>query len=166
MTGDSQPVSASEAEQNQRGGASTVPAEALDALNRIGAIAGDLGSERVAGAANDLAERLSEGRFYVACVGQFKRGKSTVIDAPIGEAIRPTGITPVTAVPTVLRFGERHAARVRFAHGEWKWIPHTELEQYVSEEHNPENAKEVGGVEVFVPSSLLASGMCLVDTPG
>ena len=38
--------------------------------------------------------------------------------------------------------------------------------QYVSEEHNPENAKGVAGVEVFVPSPLLADGMCFVDTPG
>lgn len=36
----------------------------------------------------------------------------------------------------------------------------------MSEEHNPSNEKGVSGVEVFVPSSLLATGMCLVDTPG
>ena len=41
-----------------------------------------------------------------------------------------------------------------------------DLEQYVSEEHNPENVKGVAGAEVFVPSPLLATGMCLVDTPG
>ncbi len=41
-----------------------------------------------------------------------------------------------------------------------------ELELYVSEEHNPENLKGVAGAEVFVPSPLLATGMCLVDTPG
>lgn len=40
------------------------------------------------------------------------------------------------------------------------------LASYVSEEGNPENAKGVAGVEVSVPSPLLASGMCLVDTPG
>ena len=41
-----------------------------------------------------------------------------------------------------------------------------DLAQYVSEELNPENKKRVEGVEVFLPSRLLASGMCLVDTPG
>jgi hypothetical protein len=40
------------------------------------------------------------------------------------------------------------------------------LDEYVSEEKNPENGKGVRAVEVYVPSSLLASGMCLVDTPG
>lgn len=38
--------------------------------------------------------------------------------------------------------------------------------QGVSEEHNPANEKGVTGAEVFVPSSLLATGLCLVDTPG
>lgn len=37
---------------------------------------------------------------------------------------------------------------------------------YVSEERNPENARQVKTIEVFVPSPLLANGMCLVDTPG
>jgi Dynamin family len=36
----------------------------------------------------------------------------------------------------------------------------------VTEEENPENEKGVAAVEVFLPSHLLASGMCLVDTPG
>ena len=50
--------------------------------------------------------------------------------------------------------------------GKWKTIRPEELPQYVSEELNPENKKRVEGVEAFLPSPLLASGMCLVDTPG
>ena len=50
--------------------------------------------------------------------------------------------------------------------GSWQEIAVTDLSQYVSEEHNPENTKGVTGVEVFVPSALLSTGMCLVDTPG
>jgi len=40
------------------------------------------------------------------------------------------------------------------------------LKEYVTEELNPENKKGVDGAEVFVPSPLLSSGMCFVDTPG
>ena len=54
----------------------------------------------------------------------------------------------------------------RAADGSWQEIAVSELHQYVSEEHNPENTKGVTGVEVFVPSALLSTGMCLVDTPG
>jgi hypothetical protein len=54
-----------------------------------------------------LAERLRDGRFHVVCVGQFKRGRSTLINALVGEDALPTGVVPVTSVVTVLRHGER-----------------------------------------------------------
>ncbi len=135
-------------------------------LLQLATLATQLGSEHVANKANDLAARLAEGRFFVACVGQFKRGKSTLIGALIGESILPTGFVPVTAVPTVIRFGSTKSARIRSTDGSWQEITLPELEQYVSEEHNPENIKGVAGAEVFMPSPLLATGMCLVDTPG
>jgi hypothetical protein len=135
-------------------------------LLELATLAMELGSEHVTSEAGELAARLAEGRFYVACVGQFKRGKSTLIGALIGESILPTGFVPVTAVPTVIRFGSTKSARIRSIDGAWREIALHELEQYVSEEHNPENIKGVAGAEVFVPSPLLAMGMCLVDTPG
>ncbi len=135
-------------------------------LLELATLATELGSEHVANDATELAARLAEGRFFVACVGQFKRGKSTLIGALIGESILPTGFVPVTAVPTVVRFGSVKGARIRSTDGTWRDIAVHELEQYVSEEHNPENVKGVAGAEVFVPSPLLATGMCLVDTPG
>jgi GTPase Era involved in 16S rRNA processing len=102
----------------------------------------------------------------VACIGQFKRGKSTLLNALIGQPLLPTGVVPVTSVPTVVRFGTTGNARVRFEGREWKPIPLNEVEEYVSEAKNPENAKKVIGVEIFAHCRLLQSGMCLVDTPG
>src|ERR1700683_5266044 len=135
-------------------------------LLRLADLAEELETVPVAEEARELAARISEGRFYVACVGQFKRGKSTLINALIGAPIVPTGFIPVTAVPTVIRFGERLSARVRLLDGSWNEIPVSELKQYVTEELNPENKKHVQGAEAFVPSPLLSSGMCIVDTPG
>ena len=119
-----------------------------------------------------LAERVTASQFYVACVGQFKRGKSTLIDALLGDAVLPRGIVPVTAVPTVVRYGPERAARVQCRpsthapHSEWRAIAVEDVAQYVAEEYNPANEKGVAAVEVFEPCALLASGMCLVDTPG
>lgn len=126
----------------------------------------ELGSTRVPEEARALAARVSEGRFYLACIGQFKRGKSTLINALIEDPVLPVGFTPVTAVPTVIRYGQRQRARIHGRDSSWQEISIGDLKQYVSEEHNPENLKGVEGAEVFVPSALLASGMCLVDTPG
>jgi GTP-binding protein EngB required for normal cell division len=135
-------------------------------LLRLANLAEELGAEPVAEEARELAARVSEGRFYVACVGQFKRGKSTLLNALIGHAVLPTGFVPVTAASTVIRFGDQPRARVRMRDGAWREIAMTELKEYVTEELNPENKKAVDGAEVFVPSSLLSSGMCFVDTPG
>jgi GTP-binding protein EngB required for normal cell division len=136
------------------------------ALARLARLAEEASAVAIAADARELSARLLEGRFYLAVVGQFKRGKSTLINALVGDAVLPAGVAPVTALVTVVRHGLRRGARVRFQDGLWRDIEPAELPAFVSEEGNPENAKNVTGVEVFVPSALLASGMCLVDTPG
>jgi predicted GTPase len=137
------------------------------ALLRMAELADEFGATNVATDARSVAERVSEGRFYVACIGQFKRGKSSVLNALVGDNVLPTGVVPVTTVPTIVRHGSHRAARVRFetAAG-WKDIPVNTVDEYVSEDKNPENAKHVAALEIFVPSPLLATGMCFVDTPG
>jgi len=135
-------------------------------LLQLAGLAQELESEAVAEEARELAGRVSEGRFYVACIGQFKRGKSTLLNALVDRELVPTGFVPVTAVPTVIRFGEELRARIRMRDGSWQDIGMSDLKQYVTEELNPENKKGVDGAEVFVPSPLLSSGMCFVDTPG
>ena len=138
----------------------------LAPLETLAQVARELGIADVERQAESLAERLAEGRFNVAVLGQFKRGKSSLINALLGRPILPTGIVPVTAVPTVVRYWQQPHARVRLADGEWTDIEAGSVEEYVSEEYNSENRLGVTAVEVGVPSPLLASGMCLVDTPG
>jgi hypothetical protein len=135
-------------------------------LDRVARIAEEAGAPKMAIEARALRAKAESGRFYVACVGQFKRGKSTLLDALIGEPLLPIGVLPVTSVPTVVCHGTERAARVRLRDGRWKRIDLRELEEYVSEAENPENVKQVSAVEALIPNPLLADGMCLVDTPG
>ena len=168
QTGEEAPLlpSASVASEQQK----TAPenSHGESALLRLAELAEEFDAEQVAADARSVAERVSEGRFYVACIGQFKRGKSSVLNALVGDSVLPTGVVPVTTVPTIVRHGPHAAARVRFqaAAGGWTDIPVKTVDEYVSEEKNPENAKHVAGLEIFVPSPLLATGMCFVDTPG
>ncbi len=138
------------------------PSEQLVSLVRL---ANEAGAPEIAVEASALVDRLAEGRFYVACIGQFKRGKSTLLNALVGQPLLPAGIVPITTAVTVLRWGPAPTARVRLE-GDWQEIAVGDLAVYVSEERNPANRKGVSLVEVFVPSPLLAHGMCLVDTPG
>jgi hypothetical protein len=143
-------------------------AEAVETgvLDRVARLAAELDASDAAQDARALAERVREGRFYVTCIGQFKRGKSTLLNALVGDAVLPAGVIPVTAAITILRFGEKKSARVELEGGRRLSIDPGEIISFVAEEKNPDNEKGVLAVEVFLPSPLLASGMCLVDTPG
>ena len=134
-------------------------------LVTLARLATEAGTPEIASEASALVDRLAEGRFYVACIGQFKRGKSTLLNALVGQPLLPSGIIPITTAVTVLRWGSEPRARVRLER-DWHEIAVGDLAAYVSEEQNPANRKGVSLVEVFVPSPLLAHGMCLVDTPG
>jgi GTP-binding protein EngB required for normal cell division len=134
-------------------------------IRRLGALAQQAGLLVLAEEGERLAERASVGSYYVACLGQFKRGKSSLLNSLLGKSVLPTGVAPVTSVATVVRFGPYPRARVRFADG-WQKISPEALTEYVTEASNPGNRKGALAVEVFDPSPLLAGGMCLVDTPG
>jgi len=142
-----------------------LPARVAAELRRLAELSRQAGLSALAEESGRLAERASVGNYYVACLGQFKRGKSSLLNSLLGKALLPTGVAPVTSVATVVRFGPHPRARVRVAEG-WQEIPPTTLAEYVTEAGNPANQKRVLAVEVFEPAPLLAEGMCLVDTPG
>src|ERR1700691_5606755 len=97
-------------------------------LHRLAGLATEFGAQQIASTARTIANRISEGRFYVACVGQFKRGKSTLLNALIGRAILPAGVIPVTSVPTILRFGTIPDARLRLQDSDWMAISINDIE--------------------------------------
>ncbi len=137
-----------------------------DALSALHAIASEVGAAEIAADVHTLGARVAEGLYYVACVGQFKRGKSTLLNALAGMPLLPTGVVPVTAVITIVRYGDPVRALVRFVDGREESVDPASVAEYVTEKQNPENRKGVRAVEIFAPSDVLASGMCFVDTPG
>lgn len=121
-----------------------------------------------------LDERLSQERFQLAVLGQFKRGKSTLINALMGEEILPSSVIPLTAIATYLMWGESPQVQVYFldkrpaeksAFTQLKQVK-SFLAKFVSEEENPKNIKGISHVEVFYPASFLKKGVVLLDTPG
>jgi GTP-binding protein EngB required for normal cell division len=120
---------------------------------------------RVATRARRLGARLASGRFHVSVLGEFKSGKSTLVNALLGRELLPTGVVPVTTVLTEISFGPE-SATVTFASGARQPIQIDALGDYVAEERNPGNELGVERVEVSVPVPLLEPGLVLVDTPG
>ena len=115
--------------------------------------------------AEALADRIDEGRFEIAVVGEFKSGKSTLINALVGRPLLPTGVLPLTAVVTEVRHGPE-ALIVIFADGRREQHAIDEVAHYVTEKDNPHNERGVDRAIMTVESDLLAPGLVLVDTPG
>jgi hypothetical protein len=124
------------------------------------------GHEAVVRRAVRVGDRLAAHRFHVSVLGEFKRGKSTLLDALVGERLLPTGVIPVTAVPTEISFGPPVTKVVRLDGTSWILGGGEELADFVTESRNPANICRVARVEVRREAPLLASGLVLVDTPG
>lgn len=118
------------------------------------------------GACEHLRQKLSDATFNLVVAGQFKRGKSSVINALLADALLPVGVIPLTSIVTVVRFGDARAARAELQDGREQAIPVDALEAYVTERGNPNNAQRIRQVLVDHPSPWLANGVRLVDTPG
>lgn len=116
--------------------------------------------------AAETAVKLATDVLYVAVIGEFKRGKTTLINALLDAAALPTGVTPVTAVSTLLRFGAACSAVVLGNDGAETAIDVADLGDYVTEQGNPDNRRGVREVVVTHPAPLLRSGLTIVDTPG
>ena len=61
-----------------------------------------------------LDERLRMSRLQVAVLGQFKRGKSTFINALLGGLLLPSAVVPATAIPTFIAWGPVLLIRVTY----------------------------------------------------
>ncbi len=120
-------------------------------------------------AVRDLAAaraRVAEDRFNLVVLGEFKRGKSTLINALLGRAVLPTGVIPLTSVVTAIGVGDRDRLVVRYSDGREDERPLTDIVEYVTEARNPGNNLGVELARVELDHELLGAGLELVDTPG
>ncbi len=110
--------------------------------------------------------RLENTSFEIAVFGRVSSGKSSLLNAALDTEVLPVGVTPITAVPTRIVYGD--------APGLIVWFPNRAPERYdidllgefASEQHNPGNAKHVTRIVVQFPSAWLKDGVSFVDTPG
>lgn len=112
-----------------------------------------------------LRKKLESQDITVSVIGQFKRGKSTLVNAILEEKLLPVGIVPVTSVVTRIQYGEKSAA-VHFDNGIIQPIDFEELSEYINEQENPGNKRCVSSVMLHTPASFLKKGLTFVDTPG
>jgi hypothetical protein len=119
-------------------------------------------------------ERLLADHVRVLVAGEFKKGKSMLVNGLVGAPVCPVLDDLSTAVPTVVRYAETPAATVvRVPPGggmegvtERTTVPLEDIARYATEQGNPGNRERLSQVEVGLPRAVLAGGLVLVDTPG
>lgn len=111
--------------------------------------------------------RLAEPGIHVVVIGEFKQGKSSLVNAVVGAPVCPVDDDVATALPTYVRHGPRAAAHVIVDEEPPRREPVAmdQIRRYVVEGARPDGAR-VAGVEVLLPRTMLAGGLVVVDTPG
>jgi signal recognition particle receptor subunit beta len=144
----------------------TATARLLQALSALAGFSESRGNEANAARTGELAGKLATQTFNLVVFGEFKRGKTTFINALIGDDLLPMAVVPLTSVVTLLHYRPEELIEVEFLDGHTETIDRETLADYVTERGNSENRKRVNLVRVAIPSELLRSGLQLVDTPG
>ena len=121
-------------------------------------------------------KRLSDPEFHVFVIGEFKQGKSSLVNALLNAPVCPVDDDIATAVPTAIRFGDPPAAAVLFDPGGdpgdperepiREEIPIDQVARHVTEASDPSGERIVTSVDVSIPRKLLTDGLVIVDTPG
>ncbi|HEX9888898.1 MAG TPA: dynamin family protein [Nitriliruptorales bacterium] len=144
--------------------------ELLDALERLQALAGSCDRGDLAATVASAAARLRRPSTVVAVVGQFKEGKSSLVNALVGVDACPVDDDLATAAVTLVHHAEQRTAVVRRRDEEGQPLVETvapdRVRDLATEAGNPDNHLGVERVDLGVPSGLLADGLAFVDTPG
>ncbi|MFS0868149.1 dynamin family protein [Microbacterium sp. 179-B 1A2 NHS] len=156
-------------------GEHTAPGHAPGALVRV---ADDVTRTSREWGRDDLAERLASTRARLAdpyvrvlVVGEYKQGKSKLINAIVGAPVCPVDDDIATRIPTVVGYGPAPTAAVLVRHAPdadpvRHEIPIDQVSGFVSAEHPKHAGGDVVAAEVLVPREILRGGLRLVDSPG
>lgn len=115
--------------------------------------------------------RLDSNAYQVLVVGEVKRGKSSFINALIGQKILPTDVDVATSQVFRVSRAAQEAYRLRFEDGSAKEIGRDDLPRYGSQvvadaEGTPGLNQIIRWIEVDVPVRFLPPGVSILDTPG
>ena len=133
--------------------------------------AGDFELAQPPPALEEYRRKLEENAYEVLVVGEAKRGKSTFVNALIGQDILPTDVDVSTSQVFNIRPSDTEAYRLRFEDGSAQKISREELPLYGSQVMSnagtvPTLDQIIRWIEADVPIRFLPAGVSIVDTPG
>jgi Dynamin family len=175
-------------------GAQTITTRVIGALREVAVLIGEVQAEPVTLSTGDTvtpglglreesaalearARSLDEGLFTLIVLGEFKNGKSTLINGMLGTKALPAKAAPATAVITVLVHGESRNVTIHPADGsEPRTIPwETFLHDFQLTPEDQETLDGHGAADRFADVAyaqmeclhpICAAGVRLIDSPG
>lgn len=140
--------------------------EEIPVLKKLESVISEHGLVEYRSTLSMILDRLEDNSFEIAIFGRVSSGKSSLLNAMLGIDVLPVGVTPITAVPTGLLYGETPAVHVWFANRTPEQFDIAHLPEFVAEQLNRGNEKHVTRIVVQLPSPRLREGIAFVDTPG
>lgn len=142
-------------------------------LRELHDIAANVGHDDAARTIEAILKDIEQHSFRIAVVGEFRRGKSTFINALLGKAILPSDILPTSATLNRVTYGLTPKIHIKFrATAEQPArvveVPLDEIANYVTK-LTPEAAAMAATVEeavVTYPASYCKHNVDIIDTPG
>lgn len=118
-----------------------------------------------------LRRSLGETSITIGITGLTSSGKSSFLNALLGERLIPEQTRATTNIPIICREGESRSAKIHYQDGRTDTISGENLtasfmKGIASESHNPGNRSGISRVEISMPGAIIPEGICFVDTPG
>jgi D-ribose pyranose/furanose isomerase RbsD len=134
------------------------------------AAAGLLSLDRTAPLYRDLSavcDYVGQRSFRIAVFGPFNYGKSTLLNALLGDKTLPMDLIPTTGAAITVRYGDRVRTRIQLRSGAMVEEDGTAvLQRFAVLDGDRCMNADVVAVDVFCPHPLLQTGVELVDLPG
>ena len=117
---------------------------------------------------DNALKKLAEDSFDIAIIGEFNRGKSTLINALIGKDVLPMDVLPTTATLNRITYNIAPYVHVNFKDGREEDVDIENLKEYVTKltDEASEMAKSIDEVIVNYPINYCKNNVDIIDTPG
>ena len=116
---------------------------------------------------NVISNYLANPNFQIAVFGPFNHGKSTLLNAILGNRTLPIDLIPTTGAAITVKYGTDLRTRIMLRDGTEIYRSGTEiLQKYAILDGNRQMRQDVASVEVFCPHPFLERGIELLDLPG
>ncbi|MGN0587154.1 MAG: dynamin family protein, partial [Oscillospiraceae bacterium] len=143
-------------------------AELTESLVQLRDYSEELDLKNTAKSISDTIDKIADEHFEVAIVGEFKRGKSTLINALLGEEVLPADVLPATATLNRVTYSETPYVEVEYKDGASEKVDIDKLADYVTKlsYESEKRAETVKQATVYYATDFCRNNVDIIDTPG